>query len=66
MSVIDDIKKKLSGAVSAAIAEDHQKRMDTCKSCDELNKTLMTCRQCGCFMVAKTKLRGASCPLEKW
>ena len=41
-------------------------RMDVCRSCPELIQATTTCKKCGCFMVAKTKLEGASCPIGKW
>lgn len=40
-------------------------RMAICESCPELT-TFKRCQQCGCFMVVKTRLRGAHCPLGKW
>lgn len=45
------------------IAED---RLAICKACPELIKLTTQCKKCGCFMAAKTKLKGAACPLEKW
>lgn len=42
------------------------KRLDLCKQCPELIKLTSQCKQCGCFMVAKTKLEGAVCPIGKW
>lgn len=41
-------------------------RMDICNSCDRLIQMTKQCRECGCFMVMKTKLINASCPLGKW
>ena len=41
-------------------------RLDICLSCPELIKITKQCKQCGCFMVAKTKLESAKCPLGKW
>ena len=41
-------------------------RMKACRSCDDLFKPTRMCRHCGCFMAAKTWLKEASCPLEKW
>lgn len=46
---------------SATIAE----RIEICKSCDQLN-SLNFCKQCGCFMPAKVRLKGVSCPVGKW
>jgi hypothetical protein len=41
-------------------------RLDICNSCPRLNKRLMKCRECGCFMNLKTTLSKAKCPLGKW
>lgn len=41
-----------------------QQRIAICKSCPEYR--MMICSQCGCFMPAKTRLKGAECPLQKW
>ena len=46
-----------------SIADD---RLSICKSCPELIKATTTCKKCGCFMAAKTKLEAAACPLGKW
>jgi hypothetical protein len=42
-----------------------ESRYTMCKSCDSLS-TLKFCKECGCFMPAKTKLFHADCPLKKW
>jgi hypothetical protein len=41
-------------------------RYDLCKQCDKLFKPTRTCRECGCFMAAKTWLKHAECPIGKW
>ena len=41
-------------------------RLDICNTCPMLNKKLMQCKKCGCFMKLKTTLKGAKCPLGKW
>lgn len=46
--------------------EKRNNRLDICKGCDRLFKPTRTCKECGCFMTAKTWLRLASCPLGKW
>jgi len=43
-----------------------KERYNICKSCDRLNKLTKICKECGCFMPAKTKLKGKLCPLNKW
>jgi hypothetical protein len=46
--------------------EEAARRYDICKQCDRLYKPTMTCKECGCFMKIKTKIKFASCPLRKW
>jgi len=41
-------------------------RFEICKACPELQKETNQCKVCGCFMVKKVKVSGASCPLNKW
>jgi hypothetical protein len=41
-------------------------RYSICLECPFLIKLSKQCRKCGCFMDAKTKLLGASCPIGKW
>lgn len=41
-------------------------RYEICKACPELIKITKQCKQCGCFMAAKTKLEHAVCPIGKW
>jgi hypothetical protein len=43
-----------------------EKRFDICKECPFFIKMTGTCKKCGCFMDAKTKLSEASCPVGKW
>ena len=41
-------------------------RYEICASCPELISATKQCKKCGCFMVAKTKLEKATCPIGKW
>lgn len=43
-----------------------KERYSICQSCPELIKLTKTCKKCGCFMAAKTKLQNATCPISKW
>jgi hypothetical protein len=43
-----------------------KERFEICKACPELIKLTASCKKCGCFMKAKTKLQGATCPIGKW
>ncbi len=46
--------------------ETREKRYEICKSCDQLISLTAQCKECGCFMRLKTKLKPATCPLGKW
>jgi len=42
------------------------KRYEICESCPRFFKITKQCKECGCFMAIKTKLKEAVCPLGKW
>ena len=46
--------------------EESEKRLDICKNCEFLFTPTNQCKKCGCFMNIKTKMRNASCPINKW
>jgi len=46
--------------------ETANKRYEICLQCPELTEKTKICKQCGCFMGAKTKIELARCPLKKW
>jgi hypothetical protein len=56
----------INPAAEWADEEVAKERYSICKACPELIKLTKQCKKCGCFMVAKTKLQGAVCPLGKW
>jgi hypothetical protein len=41
-------------------------RMDICNSCDRLMTPVKICKECYCFMPAKTLIPISQCPLGKW
>jgi hypothetical protein len=41
-------------------------RLKTCQGCDRYIKLTHQCKECGCIMNAKVKLKDATCPLSKW
>ena len=41
-------------------------RYALCNGCPEFINLTKQCKKCGCFMLAKTKLMKAACPLGKW
>jgi hypothetical protein len=58
-----DLLNKNIGRVESEVASS---RFEICKACPELIQLTKTCKKCGCFMEAKTKLPNASCPIGKW
>lgn len=56
----------LNPKVERASAEETNRRFNICGTCPEIIELTSTCRQCGCFMYIKTKLKDATCPLGKW
>ena len=41
-------------------------RWNICMSCDRLLKVTRQCKECGCFMKVKVRLKNSTCPLGKW
>lgn len=41
-------------------------RYSICKGCEFYNELLRSCKKCGCFLPAKTKLKNSNCPIGKW
>ena len=41
-------------------------RYSLCMDCPEFIKPTTQCKQCGCFMKVKVKLKHATCPIGKW
>lgn len=41
-------------------------RIGICHDCEEFNRSIKSCRQCGCYMPAKALFAEIECPLKKW
>jgi hypothetical protein len=52
--------------VPKATEEVANNRIAICRECPEFIKATSQCKQCGCFMKMKVKLKDATCPLGKW
>lgn len=65
---IETLKTAKNNAIKAVFVEEttSKTRFDICASCEFLIKTTNSCKKCGCFMIAKTKLKNARCPIGKW
>jgi hypothetical protein len=44
----------------------YNQRMLICKKCPLLIPVINQCRQCGCFMNLKAKIKHAICPIGNW
>lgn len=65
-NTIIDAKEKARNSIEFIDITESDKRIAICLECPHLSHTLMQCEKCGCFMKAKTKLKSASCPINKW
>jgi hypothetical protein len=37
-----------------------------CRECDRFFAPTRQCKECGCFLALKVKVKSQSCPLGKW
>lgn len=44
----------------------YSERLMICIDCPFFLKDSKTCTECGCFMIIKTKIPTATCPVGKW
>jgi len=56
----------LSHNVEKVSEEEAEARLNTCINCDRLIQITKQCKECGCIMAVKVKLKNATCPLNKW
>jgi hypothetical protein len=66
---LEDSKERLEGIIEDQIKTDpkiREERLNLCLSCEHLFKPTNSCKKCGCFVKAKTWLKDAKCPLNKW
>ena len=43
-----------------------QQRLDICHDCESYSSKLNSCKQCGCYLPAKTAFANTNCPIGKW
>jgi hypothetical protein len=43
-----------------------EQRLSICHQCPRFGEATKHCKECGCFMPLKVKLKDAKCPLGKW
>jgi len=74
MHIITSLKDKLIKAKQVleddsnfkASTSVREERLSLCLSCEHLFNPTDSCKKCGCFVRAKTWLKDAKCPLNKW
>ncbi len=44
----------------------YRQRMQICTRCPKYEPTLARCRECGCFLKLKARIKSMECPLGKW
>lgn len=62
------LKEKMENSAKNLLASEdlHKERLNICLSCQHLYEPTGNCKLCYCFVRAKTKLKGQSCPIKKW
>lgn len=61
------VKTGISAVREGYLSKDQRNaRYKTCEACPHFIDQSKRCSECGCFMEAKTWLKGASCPVGKW
>lgn len=43
-----------------------ENRRNECFNCEHYFKATKSCKECGCFVMAKTKFKNQKCPIGKW
>ena len=75
MNAWNEYKKKLGTtrpwdivrpSIDKVTEEEANQRFAICEDCDRLLSVTKQCKECGCIMPIKVKLKLATCPLEKW
>jgi hypothetical protein len=75
MTPWEEYKKKNGGVTPLTALDKNAYNLDEtisndryaiCESCPRFFKITKQCKECGCFMAIKTKLKEAVCPLGKW
>jgi hypothetical protein len=56
----------INPTIERATEEEAARRFSICQACPRLLKKTNQCKECGCFMNAKSKILKAGCPIHKW
>lgn len=61
--IAENAAKGIDQSVPKEVAEARQK---ICNACPKRIDITNQCKECGCFLAAKTKIKQEECPLLKW
>lgn len=70
-SFASSMKKWAKDGFKNVSKEEHQRRLNICLRCpsydpDGWGRGIGRCRECGCAVKAKTKIKSQKCPVGKW
>lgn len=60
------LAKHVADGLRTTTDEERDRRLEICRACDQFDAATVTCRQCGCNLKLKTRLRTGECPQGKW
>ena len=67
MKSLFNIAKNAATGVDQSVPEEvKETRLEICNSCPRLLLPTKNCKECGCFVAAKTSFKQEECPLGKW
>ena len=65
MTIINEIANTAATLLCVS-GSSRMERLATCEKCDQYIKVVKVCKECGCFLPAKTWFKEQHCPLGKW
>ena len=65
MSQINNIIVGFTNLITGKETPKEKERLEVCMACPKLKKS-KRCGKCGCYVPAKVKAPGSTCPLKKW
>lgn len=63
---ISEKKKSLLADTGEIDLLSYRQRIDICNKCENYVKITKQCNICFCFMPIKARMKGMSCPINKW
>jgi hypothetical protein len=64
-AAVGEVKARVAG-LPKLTAEEIERRMATCRRCENFIRGQNRCALCGCFAALKSRLRSQHCPVGKW